>query len=221
VRHSIAYLSMFLLVSCIIFVSGAAAGLPANPAQPTTTAPDDYVLGSGDQIDITVFGQPDLTATATIRPDGMIALPLVGEVKAGGETVARFEAELTRLYRKYLKAPSVSVALRQFRMNHIYVMGEVAKPGRYDLTDNMTVLDALTLAGGSTGMANLDGTHISRNEAGKSKTIAVKVNQLIQGKDAGQNLKLQSGDLIYVPRRGLNLLDILNNIGILRYAVGY
>jgi polysaccharide biosynthesis/export protein len=213
-RHFIPHVFVFALLLGII------AGAAAAPVPSTSTPPDDYVLGPGDQIEITVFGQPDLSETTTIKPDGMIALPLVKDVKAAGMTVAQLEAQLTRLYRTYLKAPSISIAVKSFSMNHVYVMGEVAKPGRYDLTDNMTVLDAFTLAGGGTNLANLDGTHVSRNEGGTSKAIAVKLNQLLQGKPA-QNLKLQSGDLVYVPRRGLNLMDILQNIGILRYAVGY
>lgn len=212
-------LSAVLLILQVL--PGTAAAPSSSAPPPGSAAPENYVLGPGDQVEITVFGQPDLTTMATIRPDGMIALPLVRQVKAAGKTAGQLETELTVLYRKYLKSPSISVSVKQFLMNHIYVMGEVAKPGRYDLTDNMTVLDALTLAGGSTNMANLDGTHISRTESGKSTAISVKVKQLIQGKDATQNLKLQTGDLIYVPRRGLNLLDILNNIGILRNAVGF
>ncbi len=214
-------LSVLLVVGGLV-TGAAAAPAPANPT-PTTTAPgvpDYYVLGPGDQIEVTVFGDPDLSRTVTIKPDGVIALPLIKEVKAAGKTASQLEAELTRLYSRYLKAPSVSISVRQFRMDHIYVMGEVAKPGRYDMTENMTVLDALSLAGGTTDRANLDGTHIARVEGGKSKAIPVKVNQLIQGKDAAQNVKLRNGDLIYIPRRGLTLLDILRNIGILRGALG-
>lgn len=206
--------------SLVLYAVTAAVGAPPTNTVPST-APANYVLGPGDEVDITVFGQPDLTTKATVRPDGMIALPLIQQIKAGGKTAAQLETDLTQLYGKYLKHPSISVAIPKFQMNHIYVMGEVAKPGRYDLTDNMTVIDAITLAGGATGMANLDGTHVARNEGGKSKTIAVKMKQLIQGKDAAQNIALQNGDLVFIPRRGLTLADILQYIGILRGAVGY
>jgi len=218
-RCVVSSVSVLILVLQVLPAVAAAPSPGAVP--PAPPAPENYVLGPGDQLEIIVSGQPDLTTTAAIRPDGMIALPLVGQVKAAGKTAGQLQTELTLLYKKYLKSPSVSVSVKQFLMNHVYVMGEVAKPGRYDLTDNMTVLDALTLAGGSTDMANLDGTHISRTESGKSRAIPVKVKQLIQGKDATQNVKLQTGDLIYIPRRGLNLMDILRNIGILRNAVGY
>ena len=179
------------------------------------------MLGAGDQIEVNVFGEPDLSRTVTIKTDGIIALPLINQVKAAGKTAAQLEGDLTRMYGKYLKAPSVSVLVRQFRMNPVYVMGEVSKPGRYDLTHEMTFLDALTVAGGATEKANLDGAQIVRVENGKSKPIPVKANQMIQGKDATQNLKLQSGDLVYVPQRGMGLMDILRNIGILRSIIGF
>lgn len=210
-----------LLVASLI--GGAtAAPLAASPAPATPgpkaspAAPDHYVLATGDQIEVTIFGEPDLSRTVSIKPDGVIALPLVNQVKASGKTAAQLEAELTRLYSKYLRNPSISVIVRQFRMDRVYVMGEVSKPGRYDLTDDMTVLDALTLAGGPTDKGNLDGLQVSRMVNGKSKAIPIKAGQVIQGTDMTKNLKLQNGDLVYVPRRGMNFLDVLQQIGFLR-----
>jgi polysaccharide biosynthesis/export protein len=216
-KRSLVLLSVMLLVVSVVDGSTAA---PAPPPQTNPAVPDNYVIGPGDQIEVNVFGEPDLTRTVTIKPDGIIALPLINQVTAAGKTAAQLEAELTRLYSKYLKNPSISVLVRQFRTNPIYVMGEVSKPGRYDLTYEMTFLDALTLAGGGTDKANLDGAQLVRVENGKSKTIPIKANQMIQGKAATPNLKLQPGDLVYVPRRGLGIMDILNNIGILRMILG-
>jgi polysaccharide biosynthesis/export protein len=216
-KRSLVLLSVMLLVVSVVDGSTAA---PAPPPQTNPAVPDNYVIGPGDQIEVNVFGEPDLTRTVTIKPDGIIALPLINQVTAAGKTAAQLEAELTRMYSKYLKNPSISVLVRQFRTNPIYVMGEVSKPGRYDLTYEMTFLDALTLAGGGTDKANLDGAQLVRVENGKSKTIPIKANQMIQGKAATPNLKLQPGDLVYVPRRGLGIMDILNNIGILRMILG-
>lgn len=219
-KHRIVTLSVLLLAMSLVDGSPAAAPLSPPATSTSTTTPDNYVLGNGDQIEIDVLGEPDLSRTVTIKPDGIISLPLINQVKVVGKTVSQLETELVRMYSKYLKAPTVSVLVRQFRVNPIYVMGEVSKPGRYDLTYEMTFLDALTLAGGATGKANLDGAQIVRVENGKSKAIPIKANQLIQGKEATQNLKLQSGDLIYVPQRGMGIMDILNNIGILRLILG-
>ena len=205
---------------------GALAASPSpapapGPAQAPPAPPENYRLGVGDQIEINIFGEPDLSRTVSIKPDGLIALPLVDQVKAQGKTVAQLEADLTRLYGKYLRRPSVSVIVRQFRMDHVYVMGEVSKPGRYDMSEDMTVLDALTAAGGPTDKSNLDGIQLSRVENGKSKSIPVKMNQVVQGKGTAQNLKMQNGDLLYIPRRGMNFLEILQTILQLRWAVGF
>lgn len=212
--------ALLLVASLIRGATAAPLATPQGPATPapkaSPAAPDNYVLAPGDQIEITIFGEPDLSRTVAIKPDGVIALPLVDQVKASGKTAAQLEVELARLYSKYLRKPSISVIVRQFRMDRVYVMGEVSRPGRYDVTDDTTVLDALTLAGGPTDKGNLDGLQVSRTENGKSKTIPIKVDQLIQGKDGAKNLKLQNGDLVFVPRRGMNLLEVLQQIGFLR-----
>jgi polysaccharide biosynthesis/export protein len=221
-NRGIAILSSLLLLISFASISMAApaAPPPGTPAPPPSAAPDNYILAAGDQIEVNVFGEPDLTRTVTIKPDGIVALPLINQVKASGKTAAQLEAELTKLYGKYLRAPSVSIIVRQFRMHRVYVMGEVTKPGRYDITDDMNVLDAITAAGGVTDKANLDGVQLARVEDGKSKAIPIKMSQLVQGKDPAQNAKLQNGDLLYVPRRGMNVLEILQNIGLLRMVLG-
>jgi polysaccharide biosynthesis/export protein len=225
IPRRLALLLGLLLIVSLANGSAAAAGPssppPSTPGPKTSPAPDNYVLAPGDQIEISVFGEPDLTRTISIKPDGVIALPLINQVKASGKTAAQLEAELTRLYSKFLRTPTVSIIVRQFRMDRIYVMGEVSKPGRYDLTDDMTVLDALTLAGGPTQKGNLDALQVGRVENGKTKTIPVKADQLIQGKDGGKNVKLQNGDLVFVPSRGMSFLEILEKIGFLRAVFSF
>lgn len=226
-KRSIAILSvLFLLATAGGALAASSSPAPApgapppgTPAQPSAP-PENYVLGVGDQIDVNVFGEPDLSRSVTIKPDGIVALPLINQVKAGGKTIPQLEAELTRMYAKYLRSPSVLVIVRQFRMPRVYVMGEVSKPGRYDLLEDMSVLDALTAAGGATDKGNLDGLQLARVENGKSKAIPIKMDQVVQGKDAKQNLKLQNGDLVYVPRRGMTLLEILQSIGALKVVLG-
>ena len=217
-NRGVAILSALVLLMSAGGISMAmpAAPPPGTPAQPSSAPPDNYVLVAGDQIEVNVFGEPDLSRTVTIKPDGIVALPLVNQVKASGKTAAQLQAELTKLYGKYLRAPSVSVIVRQFRMHRVYVMGEVTRPGRYDITDDMNVLDAVTAAGGVTDKANLDSVQLSRVENGKSKAIPIKMSQVVQGKDPAQNVKLQDGDLLYVPRRGMTILEILQSILSLR-----
>jgi polysaccharide biosynthesis/export protein len=216
-NRGIAILAGLLLLMSFGGISMASpTAPPATAPQPPSAPPDNYVLAPGDQIEVNVFGEPDLSRTVTIKPDGIVALPLINQVKASGKTAAQLEAELTKLYGRYLRAPSVSIIVRQFRMHRVYVMGEVAKPGRYDITDDTNVIDAITAAGGPTDKANLDGVQLSRVENGKSKAIPIKMSQVVQGKDPAQNVKLQNGDLLYVPRRGMNILEILQTILSLR-----
>ena len=216
--RGIAILSGLVLLASLggVSLAAPAATSPAPRDAAPPSPPDNYVLAAGDQIEVNVFGEPDLSRTVTIKPDGIVALPLINQVKASGKTAAQLEAELTKLYARFLRAPSVSIIVRQFRMHRVYVMGEVQRPGRYDITDDTSVLDALTAAGGTTDRANLDAVQLSRVEDGKSKAIPIKMSQVVQGKDPAQNVKLKNGDLLYVPRRGMTILEILQNILSLR-----
>ncbi len=378
-KHSIAG-----VVVCVLLVSlaGGATGAPATKSAPPV--PENYVLGPGDSIEVSVFGEPDLSRTVVIKPDGTITLALINEVRAAGKTSAQLEGELIRMYSKYLKTPSISVVVRDLRVERVYllgqvsrpgdyqlrpnvgifqllssaggatsradlakaviirgktetinlnlldaiaknkapdvklqaddvlfipetdrrivalgelghpgaydllegqrisdllaaagginqkaapdkafilrdgtqtpvnlkrvmagdveanvalrpgdmlivpenkdrvlVMGAVGKPGPYELTENMTLIDAIAVAGGTTDKSNLGGVHIVRTEGGKIKSIPVKADQAFQGKDLSQNVKLQAGDLVYIPERGMNIWEILNQVSIVRLLFGF
>jgi protein involved in polysaccharide export with SLBB domain len=105
--------------------------------------------------------------------------------------------------------------------DRVLVMGTVAKPGPYDYAENMTIIDAIAAAGGSTDKSNLRGVQVVRAVNGKEQNIPVKADLAMNGKDLSQNIKLQSGDLVYVPQRGMNLLEIINTLGIFRWMLGF
>jgi polysaccharide export outer membrane protein len=358
--------------------------VPGTGAPGGAPVPEGYVLEPGDQISVNVYGEPDLSRTIIIKPDGTIALSLINEVRAAGKTTTQLEAEITQKFAKYLKAPSVSVVVTQTRVDHVYllgqvgrpgdyelrpnenifellsaaggptnradlqkaviirgktqtlnldlfsavknnqvpdvrlkagdvlyipetdrrivalgmvqrpgpydllegqhlsdliaaagglnskaamdkafivrdgtqvpvdlhkvmagdatsnvalragdmlvvpenkervlVMGTVAKPGPYDYTENMTLIDAIAAAGGATDKSNLAGVQVVRVEDGKTKTIPVKADQAMNGKDLSQNIRMENGDLVYVPQRGMNLLEIINAIGVFRWMLGF
>jgi len=379
VKHRVAALVVWVLLASLV---GGATGAPATKSAPPV--PENYVLGPGDSIEVSIFGESDLSRTVLIKPDGTITLALINEVKAAGKTSAQLESELTRMYSKYLKAPSISVVVRDLRVERVYllgqvghpgdyqlrpnvgifqllssaggptsradlakaviirgktatinvdlldaiaknktpdvklqaddvlfipetdrrlvvlgeinrpgafdllegqhisdllaaagginqkaaadkafilrdgtqtpvnlkrvmagdveanialkpgdmlivpenkdrvlVMGTVVKPGPYDLAENMTLIDAIAAAGGSTGKSDLGGVQIVRLEGGKTKTIPVKADLAMQGKDLSQNIKLQNGDLVYVPERGMNIWEILNQVSIFRLLFSF
>lgn len=185
--------SIALLVVCALLASlaGGAAGAPATKS----AAPDTYVLGAGDQVEISIFGEPDLSRTAIIKPDGTIALALVNEVKAAGKTTAQLEIELTKMYSKYLKAPSISVVVRELRVDRIYLLGQVNKPGDYPLRQNVGIFELLASAGGVTNRADLAKAVIIR-----SKTETVKLDLVNAfAKNQVPDVKLLAGDVLYIP----------------------
>lgn len=182
-----------ILVAGSLVVGSAAGALGAPGGEGA------YTLGPGDAIDIVVVGDKDLSQTVTIKPDGFIDLSLVGEVPAAGMTTSQLSAELVRRYSKYLIAPSITVQVHAFRVDHVYVLGQVSKPGEYAIQPGAGVLEALASAGGPTERADLAKATIIRGDA-SAKPDPIEVN-LLQAfaKDAGPQVKLQAGDVVFVP----------------------
>jgi polysaccharide biosynthesis/export protein len=186
---------IMVLAACVLLVNFGerASGAPAPSSRPTV--PETYVLGPGDSIEITVYGESDLSHTVTIKPDGTIALALINEVKAAGKTTAQLENELAKMYSKYLKTPSVSVVVSAFRVDHIYLLGQVGKPGDYPLKENVGIFELLSQAGGPTSRADLAKAVIIR---GKTETIKVDLLNAI-AKNQPPNVKLLAGDVLFIP----------------------
>jgi len=180
------------VIAIVVAASLLGLGSVAAGAAPPKA---DYVLGPGDSVDIGVFGQPDLSQTVTIKPDGMIALPLVGEVKAAGRTTAQLEQDLVTVYRKYLKAPVVSVKVGQFRTSRIYVLGQVTRPGQYELKPNAGIFELLAAAGGPTPRADLAKAVLIRDKTDTRQLDllgAIKTSQ-------DPAVALEPDDVLYLP----------------------
>ncbi|HLI14225.1 MAG TPA: polysaccharide biosynthesis/export family protein [Alphaproteobacteria bacterium] len=149
-----------------------------------------YRLGSGDHVQITVFGQKDLTGEYLVDGTGMLSFPLVGQVKAGGLTADELASELiSKLQPNYLKDPKVSVQVLTYRP--FYIVGEVRTPGSYAYVSGMTVINAVALAGGFTYRARDDSFYVTRSEKDGRK---VKI-------DAAPDTPVQPGDVITVRER--------------------
>lgn len=175
----------------------AAACLAAVLSVPAAaqTPPVSYILGAGDTIDVVVYGEADLTRTVTIKPDGTIALPLLGEVKAAGKTTGQLAAELGKLYAKYLKQPSISVTVREFRVDRIYILGQVSRPGEYQLRPGLGIMELLANAGGPTTRADLAKVVVIR---GRTEAMQLNVLEAL-GKNRNPDVKLLAGDVLFVP----------------------
>jgi polysaccharide export outer membrane protein len=176
------------------------AAKPAAPAATTTAiaVPDSYVIGVPDVIMVSVLKEPTLTNTMLVRPDGMISLPLLGDVKAEGKTPMQLADEITTKLKMFIQDPNVTIILTQMNSKKVYLMGEIGKPGPILLTPGMTLLQAIATDGGLSQFANSKKIYILRNQGGKLQKIPVQYKQALKG-NASLNLKLNPDDTIVVP----------------------
>jgi len=194
VKHNIATAIMCVLLASL---TGTVVGAPATttPATNRPATPATYILGPGDQVEISIFGEPDLSRTVTIKPDGTIALALINEVKASGMTTSQLESELAKMYAKYLKTPSVSVVVKEFRIDRVYLLGQVNKPGDYQLRQNVGIFELLASAGGPTNRADLAKAVVIR---GKTETIKLDLVNAF-AKNQTPDVKIQADDVLFIP----------------------
>lgn len=163
-------------------------------------AAEGYLLGEGDTVKITVYEQPDLTATVRISHAGTITYPFLGEVAIGGlmpDAAGRLIANKLKTG-KYVKAPQVSITVVEYRSHQISVLGQINKPGKYSLDGKTRVIGLLALAGGMTKDA-ADVITLVRNE--RDRSIIFQIDLLkFYGGDMAQNIEVVSGDIVLVPK---------------------
>ena len=158
--------------------------------------PSTYIIGSEDILHIEVWNQPNLTRSVTVRPDGMITLPLLKtDVKAGGITPKQLDDLITKAYEETIVEPEVTISVMAVNSKFYYVNGEVSRPGQYPLVTAKTVMQALTIAGGPREFANKKNILIIRGP----KRFKFNYNDVIKGKNSQQDIYLESGDMINVP----------------------
>jgi polysaccharide biosynthesis/export protein len=170
----------------------------------STTLPkahdNEFVIGNGDVLAINVWKQPDLSRSVPVRSDGKVSLPLIGEVKATGQTPLKLEEEITTKFGPFLADPEVTVIVEQINSEKFNILGRVAKPGSYPLVNPTTVLDAIALAGGTKDFAKQKGIYILRRYPdGKEERLPFNYQDVIKGKNTAQNIDLQPRDTIVVP----------------------
>lgn len=159
----------------------------------------DYILQPGDVVNVSVWREPDLDRTLLVRPDGGISFPLAGDVVAAGKTVDRLSAELVSKLTKFIPSPVITVTLQENLGNRIYVTGKVARPGVIVVNQDVSVLQALSMAGGPTPFADLRDIKILRREGGVERAIPFNYKQVQRGERLEQNIILRPGDTILVP----------------------
>ncbi|MEW6443899.1 MAG: polysaccharide biosynthesis/export family protein [bacterium] len=171
----------------------AETGVPAAPAPP------DYVVGAGDELEIFVWRNDQLSRRVTVMPDGTISLPLIQKVSAAGFTAEQIRDRITELLSDDLERPRVNVIVSATRSCRVTVLGRVVKPGVYPLTGTTTVIEAISMAGGLTEWAKKRKITVITRRNGKEESVRINYNKIVSGEDLSQNLVLQRGDTIVVP----------------------
>jgi polysaccharide biosynthesis/export protein len=161
---------------------------------------DEYTVKAGDILGIAVWKEPDLTSnTVLVRPDGTFSVPLVGQVDARGKGVLELQNLITERLRKYISDPVVTVSVQEVKGNKVYVIGQVTKPGEFIVNPSVNVMQALSMAGGTTAFASLNNIIILRRSAAEQIALPFHYNDVVHGKDLQQNVELQAGDVVVVP----------------------
>jgi polysaccharide biosynthesis/export protein len=174
----------------------------AAPSEQGPQAPHvdpDYKIGPQDVLQIDVWKEPEITRSVPVRPDGKITLPLLNDVQAAGRTPMELSGIISEGLKKYINNPQVTVSVSAINSRRVYVTGEVTKPGAYPLLPGMTVLQALTSAGGFTQFANIKATYVLRMQEGKQTKFPFNYKAVLSGKRPEDNIQLQPGDTIVVP----------------------
>jgi len=173
---------------------------PAPRVSSAYMLPEGYVIGIGDGLDINVWKESELSKQVGVRPDGMITLPLVGEIKAVGLTPNQLQEQLTAALSKVLSDPQVTVSIVSVNSLSFNIMGNVLKPGYYPLTHPITILDAIALSGGFRDFAKEKKIYILRTGAnGKQQKIFFNYKDVIKGRNMAQNILLKPRDTLVIP----------------------
>lgn len=190
----------FPTVMIILLASPVGAGVLAVSAGKTTapTVKGEYMIGPEDVLEISVWNNTTISRTVPVRPDGMITLPLLNDVRASGQTPLQLRGDLMKRLTEYMPSPEVSVIVREVHSLKVSVVGSVKKPGRFELRTEATVLDLLALAEGVNEFASPSRIVILRSEGGTTRRLRFNYSKVESG-DQQENFLLHPGDIIVVP----------------------
>jgi len=196
----------YRMLSVVVFL--AAMSVDAAWAQQRNSAPipgkdtlalEEYRIGPEDVLNISVWKNDPMSRTVPVRPDGMISLPLLDDVRAAGLTPMQLRELLVQKLAEYVPSPSVSVIVSEVRSFKVSVLGEVNRPARYELKSRTTVLDVIALAGGFNQFAARTRIIIIRQEGDKRQRLLFNYNKVVAGGADDENYYLQPNDIVLVP----------------------
>jgi polysaccharide export outer membrane protein len=168
-------------------------------APPAGTSVTEYRVQPGDVLQVSVWKEADLQGEVLVRPDGGLSFPLVGDLVAAGKTVSTLSTEFTQRLKRFIPNPVVNISTKMIGGNRVYVLGKVQRPGEFPIVRPLDVMQALSLAGGTTSFASLNDIVILRRENGQLRAIPFRYGEVERGKGLAQNIVLESGDTVVVP----------------------
>lgn len=186
------------LLGAGLLILGAIAA-PGASAQERTRERGDYKIGASDILRIVVWKNAELSAEVLVRPDGMISLPLLNDVRAAGLTPMELRDSVTEKLTEYMSSPQVSIIVSEVHSFKVSILGKVQRPGRYELNDPATVLDVLALAGGFQDFSSPADMYVLRPQAETYQRIPVNYLMAISVGGKAVNITLKPGDFIVVP----------------------
>lgn len=172
---------------------------PSSGTESLNDEVGDYVIGPEDVLEIIVWKNAELSKVVTVRPDGRISLPLIGDIQAADVTADALRKSIRERLKEFQKVPAVSVIVQEVNSFSVFILGEVARPGKLQLRSETTFLQALTLSGGFTQFAAVKKIVLLRRENGRDQRIEINYNDIVTGKNPDGNILLKRGDTIVVP----------------------
>jgi polysaccharide biosynthesis/export protein len=190
-------------LSAVALLLCAVPLMAANPpvAAPAPAGPplEAYTVKPGDVLSIAVWKEPDLQGPVLVRPDGSFSFPLAGQIDARNKTVAELQQTVTDKLKKFISDPVVTVSIAEVKGNKVYVLGQVNKPGEFIVNPRVDVMQALSMAGGTTAFASLGEIVILRRSDAGQQALPFRYADVARGRNLQQNIQLQAGDVVVVP----------------------
>ena len=159
----------------------------------------DYAIQPGDRLQVSVWNEPELQKELLVAPDGGIAFPLVGEMRVTGKSIVELRQDISNRLSRYISEPIVTVTISEVLGNKIYVLGQVNRPGQFVVNPMVDVMQALSMAGGTTAFASLNNILILRRRGQQQTAIRFKYGDVSSGRNLELNIVLESGDVVVVP----------------------
>ena len=197
------WFTRLLLISLTtsVFINAGCGNRGVQATEVPPPATDDTTLGPGDTFTVRVYGEQELSGDHQVAPDGTINFPLLGSVQVNGLEPPAVADEIRRLLkeRDLMRDPHVSVYVQQYASKRVSVVGAVANPGAFKLEPGMTVVQAISMAGGFSSLADRDGTVVTRRMNGSTVRYRVPVAKVAKGQ--AEDIEVAAGDIIFVPER--------------------